>query len=43
MPGENELNALALLEREHEIGVFLTGDTEDVFDALVLEALDEQV
>src|SRR3546814_1713643 len=43
MPGQDEADLFGFFQRQHEVGVFFTGHAEDVFDALVFEALDQQI
>ncbi len=41
-PSARGLN-VAVHQRDHRVGIFLAGDAEDVADAFVLEAADEQI
>lgn len=41
--GEDKFDFPAVFEGEHEIGVFLTGDAENVFDTFFFEAGDKQI
>ena len=41
MSRQDEAYFLGLLQRYHEVGIFLTGHAEDVFDTLFFQALDE--
>ena len=43
VPRQNELDFVGLLQRNHEIGVFLAGHAEDIFDAFFFEAFYKQV
>jgi len=43
MPGQDEADLLRLFQRQHEVGILFAGHAEDIFDAFVLEALNQQI
>jgi hypothetical protein len=43
MPGQDEADLLRLFQRQHEVGILFAGHAEDIFDALVLETLNQKI